>query len=256
MSDVKPLPPDLQALLDAERDAPGAPAGSRDRVRNRLAVSIGASVVGAAGAAHATPPLGTSALPTASKLLLAKIGLGLVAIVGVSAGIYTAARPKHTAAPIPPGVAEGTFSKPSKPAHPERSAEGTESKGQIPEETAQPIQIQPVKHPHRRPIEAKSTAPVAPPAAENELAAERALLDDARQSLATGHPDHALTALERHASKHPAGQLAEERDALRIRALAAAGRADDARRRAGEFKKAHPRSIFLPAVDATLRTLP
>lgn len=253
MSDLKPLPPDLQALLDAERDAPGAPEGSRERVRNRLAVSIGASVVGAAGAAHATPPLGTGAVPTASKLLLAKIGLGLVAAVAVSAGIYTAL---------------GS-------AHPERRAAGPESKGvtvpvpvsvpvrddvrfpvPVHDDVPVPVQIQPVRHPHRRPMEAKATAPIAPQAAENDLAAERALLDDARQSLATGHPDYALTALERHAAKHPAGQLAEERDALRIRALAATNRADDARRRAGEFRRAHPRSIFLPAVDATLRTLP
>src|ERR1700747_987473 len=107
MSDLKPLPPDLQALLDAERDAPGAPSSSRERVRNRLAVSIGASVGGAAGAAHATPPLGTGAVPPASKLLLAKIGLGLVAVVGVSAGIYIAVRPPA--------------------AHPERRADGPES---------------------------------------------------------------------------------------------------------------------------------
>jgi hypothetical protein len=52
------------------------------------------------------------------------------------------------------------------------------------------------------------------------------------------------------------GRLAEEREALRIRALAAAGRSHDARARAAAFRARFPRSLFLPVVDQVLGSIP
>ena len=49
--------------------------------------------------------------------------------------------------------------------------------------------------------------------------------------------------------RFPSGHLAEEREVLWIQALAA-GDADAARVRADAFRRAYPRSIFRPAVDA------
>jgi hypothetical protein len=91
-------------------------------------------------------------------------------------------------------------------------------------------------------------------AGDEELAAERRLLEDARRALASS-PSDALRAIDAHGRSHPRGQLIEEREALRIRALAAAHRTDEAQRRGLEFRKRFPTSLFLPAVEHTLQSL-
>ena len=96
----------------------------------------------------------------------------------------------------------------------------------------------------------------APPAASSSLAAEQLLLDQARAAL-TGHePDRALALLSEHARRFSRPQLGEEREALAIQALAVEGRFDEARARAARFRTSAPDSLFLPAVDATLASIP
>ncbi len=46
------------------------------------------------------------------------------------------------------------------------------------------------------------------------------------------------------------GTLSEEREALAVRALAQAGRRDEAATRAARFKVRYPRSLLLPVVEA------
>src|SRR5262249_5093346 len=74
------------------------------------------------------------------------------------------------------------------------------------------------------------TAP-APQDTGQQLKAESALLDLARTALARGEGDHALAAVERHASQFPRGMLREEREALAVKALVLAGRGSDAKAR-------------------------
>ncbi len=85
------------------------------------------------------------------------------------------------------------------------------------------------------------------------LAAESALLDIARTALARGEPDHALAAVGRHASQFPHGLLAEEREALAVKALAQSGRAADAHARANRFRARYPESLFSTAIDSSLK---
>ena len=68
-------------------------------------------------------------------------------------------------------------------------------------------------------------------------------------ALARGSAADALAALEVHAREFPDGRLAEERDALRIHALASSGRREEAATRARAFRATYPSSIFLPVVD-------
>jgi hypothetical protein len=101
--------------------------------------------------------------------------------------------------------------------------------------------------------------PVASPAPSIDargLAAERMLLDGARASLARGEPEAALVAIDRHAKAYPQGVLVEEREALAVKALAAAGRYPEARARGQRFREQFPRSVSLGAVNATLASLP
>ena len=58
----------------------------------------------------------------------------------------------------------------------------------------------------------------------------------------------ALTLVAEHARRFPNGHLAEQREALRVRSLAGAGRADEAHRAAAAFAVRFPRSVLLPRV--------
>lgn len=88
------------------------------------------------------------------------------------------------------------------------------------------------------------------------LAAERALLDVARRSLASGDPNAALAASDRHAKEYPGGALVEEREAIAIKSLVALGRSDEAKARAGAFERRFPSSLLLRAVRSAAFGVP
>jgi outer membrane protein assembly factor BamD (BamD/ComL family) len=98
-------------------------------------------------------------------------------------------------------------------------------------------------------------APV-PSASQGELPSERLLIDEARAGLASGDAAVALARLDEHARRYKHGQLDEEREALAVQALAQLGRYDDARGRAARFRQRWPDSVYLSAVDATLKSIP
>ena len=55
---------------------------------------------------------------------------------------------------------------------------------------------------------------------------------------------YALAALLEHARRFPRGWLTEEREALRVRSLAGAGRTDEARAAAADFGARFPHSVL------------
>jgi hypothetical protein len=91
---------------------------------------------------------------------------------------------------------------------------------------------------HRDPHRAE--APSA--ATDTTLAEEMRLLRRARAAMRDRDPARALTALQAHAESFSDGQMSEDRDALRVEALCAADRRDDARAAAAAFARAWPRS--------------
>ena len=88
----------------------------------------------------------------------------------------------------------------------------------------------------------------------NSLAAERRLLDEARQSLARSEPQSGLAPLNRHAKRFPTGVLTEEREALAVRLLAALGNQPAAVARAESFHRRFPDSLFTPVVNNAVAT--
>ena len=90
----------------------------------------------------------------------------------------------------------------------------------------------------------------------SDLIAERALLDPARGAFGHGEYADAEQMLDTHAHRFPAGFLAEEREALIVKTLAAEGRLEEARSRATRFHAHFPRSLFGTAVDNALRVIP
>lgn len=88
------------------------------------------------------------------------------------------------------------------------------------------------------------------------LRIEREMIDVARSKLASGDPRAALARLSEHAQRFPKARLEEEREALIIQALVNVGQTEDARARAKAFRERWPTSVYGPAVDATLQSIP
>lgn len=77
---------------------------------------------------------------------------------------------------------------------------------------------------------------------------ELRVLEPARVAVARGEFAKAMRPIAEHARRFKEGQLAEEREALRVKALAGLGRTDEARRAAAAFVARFPRSPLLPTV--------
>jgi hypothetical protein len=96
------------------------------------------------------------------------------------------------------------------------------------------------------------TLPVAPGAAPAAWAAERALLQAAREALQRRQGARAQERLDEHARGFPAGLLAEERDALRVQVLVSLGRLELARAAARRFESTYPASVHRDAIRRAL----
>jgi hypothetical protein len=87
-------------------------------------------------------------------------------------------------------------------------------------------------------------------------ARELRFLQPAREALARDDFTAALAATSAHERAFPRGRLVEEREALRIVALAGARRGDEARRAAAAFHARFPASLLQKRVDDAVRDLP
>jgi hypothetical protein len=87
---------------------------------------------------------------------------------------------------------------------------------------------------------------------QSGLREQQALLDRARLALANGRHELCLAAIAAHQSRFPQSLLAEERDALTIKALAATGDLSSARERLVAFLANYPRSLLIPSLETTV----
>lgn len=108
------------------------------------------------------------------------------------------------------------------------------------------------------PAEAKkdSDAPEAKPAAASDGAdkadPESEMLESAREQLSSGNAGAALTSLEHMRKRFPKGNLAQDRELLRIEALKAKGQRAAAKTAARKFAKAHPNNPHLGDLESLL----
>jgi hypothetical protein len=75
------------------------------------------------------------------------------------------------------------------------------------------------------------------------------LLRQARAAIARGDFAAGLSTIAEHTHRFKNGRLVEEREALRVKALAGLGRIDEARHAAAAFRARFPRSVLLPTVS-------
>ncbi|HLK89681.1 MAG TPA: hypothetical protein VKZ18_07300 [Polyangia bacterium] len=246
MADLDPLADDLRRLLDAERRSEDVPAAARDRVLLRLGgtFGIGATLATGAGATLAPSGAGAKALGHVGRTVrLARAATLFVAGAATGVGGQHAVQHLRAKAAAPVQVA---------PRRPMPAALPPPVTGPVPPmpEPAGPSE-QPVVHSRRPALPA-----AAPAQADDRLGAERALLEIARAALARGDAEGALGALARHEATFPRGELTEEREGLRVQALVAARRYDEARTRAARFARHYPRSLFSPVVTQALESIP
>jgi hypothetical protein len=88
------------------------------------------------------------------------------------------------------------------------------------------------------------------------LDAEMRALDAARVALRAGETERALEILRAHAAVHATSSLSQERDALLVRALVAAGQYAEAREVGRLFETRYAHSILLPSVERALASIP
>ncbi|MHB8417700.1 MAG: hypothetical protein ACYDCL_06470 [Myxococcales bacterium] len=246
MIDDTPLSPDLEALIAAERPELVPPPGARDRVWARVAAGVagpGTGHVRAPRTAHG----GAVARLLGPKAVLAAVSFSLGA--GSGAAVVLRLRPSIPPAAVPPAPMAAATPPVEGP---------TEVAPSLAAEV--PAHPTPAHPPARRPPAVSSQPAVGVPAqlsaVADDLAAERLLVEQARTALERGDAAAALAAATAHARRWPKGTLAEERDMLRIQALAGLGRAAEARAAAAEFEREHPHSLLLSAVDALVKSLP
>jgi hypothetical protein len=238
--DPKPLEPDLREALEAERVAVFAPQDAKDRVLGRVIGTLGGLPgSGAGGGQTPAEPRAPAPKPAAGTLasvrsLAHPLSLALSFGLGAVAGIVVW-RAAH--APPSPRIVYVDRERPVASPAPLP----VDALVAVPGASTQPAVSTPVT----------SGAPLV-----SSLADERILLDVARSAFGRGDGDGALAALARHEKVYPNGQLAEEREALAVRALVLTQRGDQARARAARFRKRYPASVMLPAVEAALGTIP
>lgn len=222
MSDLEPLDPELADLF-AHEPIPAPPPDATARVFERLLTSAAVGPV-LAGATPLAARLGRRAIPLAMTTfaLGAVVGAGAVVLLG----------------PREPRVVY------VERAAPHLSAVRAE------ELTVSPYSLPSVLDASKPPSAPSASAP------HDTLKEERAIIEEARSKLASGDVATALQRLDEHARRYAKARLAEEREALAIQALVNVQRYDEARTRAASFRDRWPSSVYLPAVEITLRSIP
>jgi hypothetical protein len=237
---IPPLDPETAALLASEKRIEPVPAVAQGRALDAVLERLR---LGTHAKAEAAPPRPARFRAPA---IARAVGPHIVTFaLGVATGMawHSAAGPPRSRA------SDGSIPAASSTAaaRPAPVPSGNESAAPAPPRAA----IVPAA-PDPRP--APSTPPARSPPEDianpdDTLAAEQALVDTARRAVGSGDGAAALTSLDRHRAQFPGGLLAEERDALTIKALTLVGRADDARNRARLFHARYPRSLLGAAVD-------
>ncbi|MGO8995068.1 MAG: hypothetical protein ACLQVI_17270 [Polyangiaceae bacterium] len=225
-------PPPDPRVLELLRTLPTPPAGARDRVRAKL-IAAGSGPGGHepgndGGARSGTTVLGLGKGPLVTLALL---------IGGVGGALL------HSALTRPPAPLVVYVDRPI-------AVTAADS------ETTTAASAPSLEVPTLATAVAPATRAPSPSAGPSQLAAERAVLDEARAALVGGDAARALDRLGRHRRLFLNPMLAEERDAMEVEALVRAGRSTEARARAEAFHRHSPNSLFMPTVDSAIASIP
>ncbi len=262
MTELEPLDDTLADLIGAERRAPGPAPGTDARVRQAVMLTVAATAAtasSAAAASAASASMAKAATATAASAatstavattsmgagLLGSGGTGLAiaaAVAATAGGTVLVSRyelPEQTAATTAPAIVEVLPEVPRPVAPPGLIVESNT--------TAAPTTPTPKTRIEAKTATTTTTTDVVDDAA---LAKERAIIAEAREALRRDDGPRALIALQAHRDAFAAGQLVEEREALTVMALRAAGQDGPAAAATARFRARYPSSIFTDALRA------
>jgi hypothetical protein len=235
------LDPALAQLLTSERAAQ-----PRQEALDRVWSHVERTLVPIGSNGGGSKPLGVAARLAARQWAASHIG-GVVAVtfvVGGATGMGAAALVRT------PGDRIVYVERPAAAYAP--SASVSPLNEVAPAHVSAPAVVEPTGATPR--TSAPRAGPVAP--ASSSLLDERMVLDKARTALAQNDSASALALTDAHVRKFAHPQLREEREAIAIQAMVLEGRYDEARERGSRFRAATPDSLFLPAVEASLASIP
>jgi len=227
---------DLQALFDSGREVPRQPEAVRARVLARARATAAATMV---------QPAPVPAHPRLPRYVVAPAAAAALAL-GIAGAVY---------------ALNGRWSHPGAPGG---AASASVAGGPSPVLTASSAAELPV--PGRAGatsmVEAEASArtesaqPHTRGPAERQAAydAELRLMRSAHTAYAAHAFANALVLVGEHARRFPAGLLAEEREALRVRCILGSGRTAEAQRAAAAFATRFPRSVLLQRIQGELGT--
>lgn len=227
----------VQTALESGKAVPRQPEAVRSRVLARARATV------------ASPPVQPSLPPHAHPLLPHYLTMPVVAgalALGVAAGVR-ALNDHASSAPaarrVPPASVASAVLPPALPGAPPRAL------------IAPPPAVASVAPGDSAPT-AESSRPRAHHHAETPQSyeAELGLMRNAHTAYAAHEFANALVLVGEHARRFPAGLLAEEREALRVRCLLGSGRTSEARRAAAAFASRFPRSVLVSRLQAEVGT--
>lgn len=226
------LSPRARELLRAERSA-SEPEALRQRALARALMTYEAE-----RAARDNERLAPAARSRRPKVLM---GLGAAATIAV-AGLAAASVDWWEAGPSAVPVAS-LAAPPARvlPRSPEKFA-GRPAEAEV---TRAPAPAVVERRSHVVASGSNGSAAVGKPPVARQYSLELAVLEPARSAVARGDFGAALAAAAEHQRQFPSGLLSEERSALRVRALWASGRVDEANAAAAAFRQRYPRSVLL-----------
>jgi hypothetical protein len=239
---LPPLDDDIRALLARGGEIEPAPPGVKAQVLERVEGAMGPFGGGGGGSAGGGGAAGArsapaSALPSAGWLR----GLWpMAASFAVGSGITAAAMYRPAQVAVAPPIA---VCPPMPAAAPPAPAPPPPIEAPAAVQAPPPVAATPA-----------AIAPQPPPVPEDQLTAERRLLDVARRALEAEEPDRALQAVAQHERRFSSGVLVQERETMAIRALLAQGRAEAAAARAEQFRDRFPDSLLWPTIVRALQT--
>lgn len=267
---LPPLPAEALELLEVERARPLPEPEQLTRVYGKLAIvlgllpgpgpggpgstdpgatpppisdgGLGAAGTGAAGAAAAGAGKASILAGLLKPAALVTFALGAATGVGTTLVVQRSSVPdaRQIATRPDPAAVAATVAPPVTPDAPSVARPALASA------------LDPAPRRRADPTAAKRFVRVDAGTPDERLAAERVLVERARSALARGRQSDALVALREHRKRFKDGQLAEEREALTVAALASQGESEQARATADRFRKRYPKSLLLPAVSAAL----
>jgi hypothetical protein len=224
------LPPDIEALFKAEGVLVPEPEALRRRVVNRARAAVSTGIF----AGRAADARRLRGFP------LGKAAAAIVLLVGLTAVAYELGyrRSKVTTEVIVPAPTPlpATVPAPAEPAA-------------LIESLSEPMPPSP-----RRPTKSRSLSASAPTTGGDAYASELRLLRPAQMALGRSSFANALALVDEHQRRFPSGHLAEEREALRVKALLGLDRREEAHRAAAAFRGRFPNSALLARIQAMLGT--